>query len=88
MRTGKRNIEQGLQMFIQLIDLLKGKAFSAPMYEMNDYPLNRLFQVLRQKQCDHLYVRYTRDSSYDGVMLFFQKKRAGSGDFISLGDVP
>jgi len=75
-------------LFNGLNNIRKGKPFSVPMYEMNNYPLNRLFQILRQKQCDHLYVRYTRDSSYDGVMLFFQKKGAVSGDFISFGDVP
>ena len=121
-------VEQGLQMFIQLIDLLKkngvgaihfiycrrmsfkrkfiywsclhlpffnnlnnirkGKAFSAPMYEMNDYSLNELFLILKQKQCEHIYTRYTREGPYSGVILFFQKNRGGHGEFLSLGDIP
>ncbi|MBW1781885.1 MAG: class I SAM-dependent methyltransferase [Deltaproteobacteria bacterium] len=91
-KTLKKRIFYWLCVHVPLCNSLnnirKGKPFSDPMYEMNDYPLNRLFRILRQKQCDHLYARYTRDSSYDGVMFFFQKKGKGSGDFISLGDVP
>ncbi len=91
-KTLKRRIIYWLCVHVPLFNSLnnirKGRPFSAPMYEMNDYPLNILFRILRQKRCDHLYARYTRDSSYDGVMLFFQKKREAFGDFISLGDVP
>jgi len=91
-RNLKKRIMYWLCVHVPLFNgfnnMRKGKSFSVPMYEMNDYPLNRLFRLLRHKQCDHLYVRYTRDGSYDGVMLFFQKKRNASGDFISLGDVP
>lgn len=75
-------------LFRGLNNIRKGNAYAEPMYEMNDYPLNQLLLLLRRKQCDHLYVRYTRDSSYNGIMLFFQKKRDADGDFTALGDVP
>ena len=121
-------VEQGLQTFIQLIDLLKengigaihfvyqrrmsvkrkivywsclhlplfknlnnlrqGKPFSAPMYEMNDYPLDELFLILQQKRCEHIYTRYTKEGPYNGIMLFFQKNPRKHGEFVSLGDVP
>ena len=77
-----------LPLFNNLNNIRKGKAFSAPRYEMNDYPLNELFLILRQKQCDHIYARYTKEGSYNGIILFFQKKRGDHGNFISLGDVP
>ena len=56
--------------------------------KINNYPLNRLFLLLQQKECNHIYCRYTKDSSYYGVLLFFQKKRGIHDDFSSLGDVP
>ena len=69
-------------------NIRKGKSFFTPIYEMNNYPLNRLFEILREKECGHIYVRHTKEGPYHGVMLFFQKKREGQSDFISLGDVP
>ena len=77
-----------LPLFKNLNNIRKGKAFFDPMYEMNEYPLNELFLILKQKQCEHIYARYTKEGPYNGIILFFQKNRGDYGDFISLGDVP
>jgi len=77
-----------IPMFNAINNIRKGKSFSAPMYEMNNYPLNKLFEILREKECSHIYVRHTKEGPYHGIMLFFQKKRGDHDDFIPLEEVP
>lgn len=76
-----------IPLFNAMNNIRKGQSFSAPMYEMNNYPLNKLFEILREKECSHIYVRHTKEGPYHGVMLFFQKKRGDHDDFTSLGEV-
>jgi len=61
-------------MFNVINNIRTGKSLFAPMYEMNNYPLNKLFDILREKGCNHIYIRHTKEGPYHGVMLFFQKK--------------
>jgi len=77
-----------IPLFKGLNNIRTGKSFFTPMYEMNNYPLNKVFEILREQECSHMYARYTKEGPYNGVMLFFQKKRGDHGDFISLKDIP
>jgi len=77
-----------MPIFNCINNVRKGKSFFDPKYEMNNYPLNKLFEILREKECSHIYVRHTKEGPYHGAILFFQKKRGDHDDLISLGDVP
>ena len=76
------------QMVNGINNIRKGKSFFTPIYEMNNYPLDKLFEILRKKGCSHLYIRHTKEGPYHGVMLFFQKKCETHSDLTQLGNVP
>lgn len=58
------------------INLVRGRPFSYPMMQMNDYPLSALFRLLYDKSCDHAYTRLTDHGGHLGLMLLFQKTTA------------
>jgi hypothetical protein len=54
--------------------VLTGAELSLPVMQWNTYNLNNIFLMLREKGCNHSYVRFTEDGRMVGVVLFFQKK--------------
>jgi SAM-dependent methyltransferase len=57
-----------------LANWLENKSWSAPYMQMHEYDLNRLFRLLADRGCHHVYVRYIDQNGPYGAMLFFQKK--------------
>jgi SAM-dependent methyltransferase len=62
-----------------LVNLFRGRPFSYPFRQMNEYDLGRLFRILQESNCDRLHLSLTYGStattSYYGAMIFFQKRR-------------
>lgn len=57
-----------------LANLIQKKPVFTPLMQWNTYNLNNIFLMLREKGCNHSYVRFTEDGGMVGVVLFFQKK--------------
>jgi SAM-dependent methyltransferase len=55
----------------------RGLPFRLPMMQMNEYNLANVFQLLHDRNCQHIHVHFTKDSyprmDIYGAMLFFQK---------------
>ena len=54
--------------------MIKGRGFSTPQMQMNDYNLNRLFAIIQQKLgVSNLFVDYTNHDGTLGVIIYFMK---------------
>jgi trans-aconitate methyltransferase len=72
-----------------IYNLLHRKDWGAPMMQLNSYDLNRITDILRQKDCNQVYLRHTTEGYYRGVIVIAKKNPAGTmKDFIDLGDIP
>lgn len=60
-------------------NLLRGRPFTEPLMQMNEYDLNRLLCILQEAGCHDVVVRFTETGAFGkpfyGVVLFFQKRR-------------
>ncbi|QDU87391.1 Mg-protoporphyrin IX methyl transferase [Pirellulimonas nuda] len=63
----------------QLINVARGRAWSYPAMQMNDYNLNRLFRMLQEEGIEDVTSRFTNHGGHLGVMLCFQKPAAAAG---------
>jgi len=64
----------------QRVGLLRGfrnlsrkMPFSAPAVEMNEYSMDRIFDILFAERCGNLYVEILDHGAIRGAMLYFQK---------------
>jgi len=59
-------------------NLAKGRPFSEPMMQMNEYDLNHLLRILQENGCHDVHLRPTETSSFGsklyGMIIFFQKR--------------
>jgi hypothetical protein len=53
-----------------VINLLRGRPFSAPTMEMNSYDLNRIFRMMQEIRVPSFFAEYT-DDGYLGLLLYF-----------------
>lgn len=56
-----------------LRNLTRNIPFSAPAVQMNEYSMNRIFDILLAEGCANLYVEFLDRIAAQGVMLYFQK---------------
>lgn len=54
-------------------NLLRGRAFSYPLMQMNRYDLNRLFTILMDGKCHEVYTLFSDHGGHLGVVLYFRK---------------
>ena len=54
-------------------NLLQGRAFSAPLMQMNSYDVNRLLLLLQEHGCTRIHTHLTDHGGYRGAMLFFRR---------------
>lgn len=59
----------------EVANLLSGSDPKAPLMQMNDYDLRRLFAILERAGCDRAYVELTNHGGFLGA-IFFVRKRA------------
>lgn len=69
-----------------ILNLVNRKKWSAPMMQLNSYPLNSVVDLLKAGGCDQFYLRNTKDGPYNGVIVMAKKQK--QDDFIDLGDIP
>ncbi|MDP3766918.1 MAG: class I SAM-dependent methyltransferase, partial [Dehalococcoidia bacterium] len=62
----------------EVMNLVRGRALGSPLMQMNCYSLDRVLGILQETACDDCYLQFTRHGAYDGVMLFFRKRRSGT----------
>lgn len=58
-----------------LINLVKGRAFSTPQSQMNSYDINRLILILQQAKVVDCYTEFTDHGGHLGVILYFRKPK-------------
>ncbi len=56
-----------------MINLLRGRPFSAPMMQMNDYDLNLVLGLLQKVGIEDFHAQFTDHGGYLGVSLYFKK---------------
>lgn len=61
-----------------LINVLRGRPFSWPMMQMNDYDLNRVFLLLQRSGIDDFHAQFTDHGGCLGVSLYFKKPVAAA----------
>ena len=62
----------------EAMNLVRGRAPGSPLMQMNCYSLDRVLGILQDTACDDCHLRFTRHGPYDGVMVFFRKRRSGA----------
>ena len=67
-------IQKKIPLMSNLANLVKGKPFSNPHIQMNDYNMNRIFELLQKRGCGHVYIHFTNHCGHLGLIVFFQKK--------------
>lgn len=56
------------------VNTIKGRGFSTPQMQMNDYNLNRLFAIIQQRShVSKLFIEYTNHDGTLGVIIYFMK---------------
>lgn len=65
----KNNIPFAKNVF----NLIKGRNFSDPIMQMNEYYLNTLFRLLQRNNINNVYIVFTDHASCFGMVLYFQK---------------
>jgi len=88
----RRKVTYWMQVHIPLVknllNLRRRQKWSAPMMQLNSYPLNDLIDLMNAEGCVQYHLRYTKDGRYNGVMILAQKKKSESVDFVDLGLIP
>jgi cyclopropane fatty-acyl-phospholipid synthase-like methyltransferase len=74
MRKSLCWMQKKIPLMSNLANLVKGKPFSNPHMQMNDYNLNRIFELLQKWGLDQVYLHFTNHDGHLGLILFFQKK--------------
>jgi SAM-dependent methyltransferase len=82
LSVGRRLLIEGYRRvpgLYSLRNIVKGRPFSEPMMEMNEYSLNALLRRLQESGCHKIAIRFTETGAFGqpfyGAILFFQKKR-------------
>ncbi|NET33188.1 MAG: class I SAM-dependent methyltransferase [Cyanothece sp. SIO1E1] len=68
-----RSLVQAIPFSYNLLNLIKGRDFSAPYMQMNTYNLNRLLLILQKSNIQRFYTEFKDHGGELGVLLFFQK---------------
>ncbi len=72
-----------------VLNLLRRKSWNSPMMQLNNYDLTQMIEILKRGDCDQLYIRYTKDHVYNGVIIVAQKSSSKvNSEFIDLGQIP
>lgn len=74
LRKGVNWMRKTVPLVNNVVNLAQGRPWSYPLMQMNEYPLNRVFEILQEAGCHHCYVRHSDHGGHWGVMLFFQKR--------------
>ena len=68
-------IKKHIPLAKNFINLIKGRSFSTPQIQMNDYNLNRLLSVIQlYLNVRELFVEYTNHEGTLGVIIYFKKE--------------
>jgi SAM-dependent methyltransferase len=70
--------QKSIPLAHEAMNLVRGRAFGSPLMQMNCYSLDRVLGILHETACDDCYLQFTRHGAYDGVVVFFQKRRSGA----------
>ncbi len=67
-------LKKHIPLFKNFVNTVKGRHFSTPQIQMNDYNLNRLFAIIQQTcHVSRLFVEYTNHDGNLGVIIYFRK---------------
>lgn len=58
--------------FNGVVNVAKGRQFSRPLFQMNNYDLNSLFASLHEQGVVDMHTVFTNHSGHSGVILFFK----------------
>lgn len=56
-----------------LANMLRGHPVRRPFMQMNRYPLDRLFEILRLSGCHRIEIRFSEHGHFAGAMILFQR---------------
>jgi SAM-dependent methyltransferase len=70
---GLSYLRKRFDLINKLFNLAKLNAASAPLMQMNNYSLNRLFDILIETGCSNLHVELLIDDVHHGAFLLFKK---------------
>lgn len=61
-------------MFHRLLNVMRGRPMGAPMMQMNNYSINRIFNILMDEDCNLAHVELDQVGSYRGATFYFEKR--------------
>jgi SAM-dependent methyltransferase len=76
LRRAIHKARRSSRLVHRCMNLVQGRAFSAPLMAMFEYDVGRILERLHAHQCDRIAARLTDHGGHLGVMLFFAKQPA------------
>jgi SAM-dependent methyltransferase len=73
LRRNLSALRTRLPLVHNMLNLMKRRPFSAPLMQMNNYSMNRIFDILMESHCSNLHVELANTGSHRGAMLYFEK---------------
>jgi 2-polyprenyl-3-methyl-5-hydroxy-6-metoxy-1,4-benzoquinol methylase len=61
-----------------IVNLLRGRQFFAPMMQMNDYDLNEVLQLLQNSGVVDFHTQFTNHGGHLGVCFYFKKPKTST----------
>jgi len=59
----------------EIANAISGDEYDAPLMQMNDYDIGRLFSIFERAGCNRAYLELTNHGGYLGAIFFLQRRR-------------
>jgi SAM-dependent methyltransferase len=66
-------VRKYVPLFNNAVNLLRGRNFFAPLMQMNDYDLKRVFRIMQTHRVGDFHAEYTDHGGHLGLVLYFKK---------------
>lgn len=57
----------------KLLNIAQGRSIGAPLMQMNNYSMNRIFNILMDGHCSNLYIEFAQQGKHRGATLYFER---------------
>jgi hypothetical protein len=79
--TGRRRLPSRVLYWLRMtvpggkwaLNLARGRSMRAPVMQMNEYSVTRLFDILWNEGCSEMHVRFSDHAGARGVLIFARK---------------
>lgn len=73
LRRGGLALSQRVRLARGLLNMARKRPFSLPPMQMNEYSMNRIFDILIDEHCSNLHIEFSEQVGHRGVMIYFHK---------------